>query len=210
MGGLDVLSDLKTVLSQSFPQRADSARLCLSRVREGKRGCNSSLEAVAGGPGAGTGVLSCSRVWVSVTPACSFVKNSITSMYLCPFLPSNYSIKISVKTHAFGRQTEGARAGVCSLLSLLLCPVWTSVKLPGQAAIACSTVRLSPRTGLPTSGPEPLPNTSTVCLHPLSQTDGSPDRQDLSRLTCSVWCWRDGESGQAVEDKHCSGLWPRS
>lgn len=32
-------------------------------------------------------------------------------------------------------------------------PVWTSIKLPGQAAVACSTVRLSPRTGLLTSGP---------------------------------------------------------
>lgn len=32
--------------------------------------------------------------------------------------------------------------------------MWTSVKLPGQAAIACSTVRLSPRTGLLTSGPQ--------------------------------------------------------
>ena len=46
--------------------------------------------------------------------------------------------------------------------------------------------------------------------HPLSvsthshKQDGSPsDQQDLSRLTCSSWCWRDEQSGQEAEDKRC-------
>lgn len=42
----------------------------------------------------------------------------------------------------------------------------------------------------------------SVSTHSHKQ-DGSPDRQDLSRLTCSSCCWRDEHSGQEAQDKRC-------
>lgn len=91
MGGLDV-SGLKTVLQLHLSGL--TVRGYVRRVEKEKRGCNRSLEAWAGGRGGWDfGVLSCSRSLGVSDTSVLLCEAPTTSMYLCPFLRLNYSLK---------------------------------------------------------------------------------------------------------------------
>lgn len=127
-----------------------------------------------------------------------------------PFSPSKLLTKIAQNTRIW-RQTEGDVVSRCVFTSFTASPAQCgpAAKLPGQGSdIACSTVRLSPRTGLPTSGPREAAAQHIHCLSPPTLTN-KMDLLTTGPLQTHLqhrWCWRDGESGQAVEDSTAAGL----